>query len=235
MNFSNRSMALVAGISLVLMALAAGFSVGYMQSTLLVPGDGDATLSNLQAQTGLFQAGIGGWILIFLLDIIVAVALFLFFKKSNASLNWVTAILRLLYAVVLGLAILQFFPILQLVSNGDMLPEPSRGVAILNYWSGFENIWNLGLIVFGGHLFFLGWLALRTRPIPRIWGYLLLIAGVSYTFISASNSFSLLPEETIATINMVLAVPMTIAELGFAIWLIWRGGRTRQVSFSLPS
>jgi len=75
MKSKQRAQAIVAGISLIIMALSAAFSYGYILSGMVVQGDPAATFEQLTTKNTLFKAGLGGWLLIFLTDLIVAIAL----------------------------------------------------------------------------------------------------------------------------------------------------------------
>jgi hypothetical protein len=215
---SNRSIALLAGISLLLMALAAGFSFGYVHSGLVVPGNPEFTHQNLTESTTLFRAGILGWLLVFLLDILVAWALYVFFKPVNERLSLLAGWLRLAYTIFLGAAIGNL--VIALNSLSTQLPDE-----LMLFLTSFESLWSVGLIVFGLHLLLLGYLALKMERLHWIFGILLIIGGIGYSLIHAAKF--MLPEfgGQIAAVEMVMSVPMALAEIGFAIWLIVRGGR----------
>ena len=102
---TQRSSALVAGISILVMALVAGITYGYLHGNIMVANDAQATFQNLQTSTGAFEAEISGWLIIFVLDAIVAWALFHFFAKANKSLSFLSSLLRIIYTVILGTAI----------------------------------------------------------------------------------------------------------------------------------
>lgn len=232
MNESNtnapRRYALISGISLVLMAVVAGFSYGYVHSSLINMEDAQTTYQNLTGAKGLFTAGILGWIIIFLLDAIVAWALYLFFASTSKALAFTSSFLRIAYTAVLGIAIYNLPKALQLI-NGQLPSTDLEDAASLvtQYLTAFNSIWSNGLIIFGLHLMVLGYLAFKAEFVPKIWGWLLMLAGVSYVFVSSMHALSPELAESMNTIEMVLSIPMTIGELGFAIWLIIKGGRTK--------
>ncbi len=208
--------AIRAGVSLLLMAVAAGFSFGHAHSQIVVLGDTNTTLQNLLMSKGLFQAEILGWCLILVLDVIAAWALYHFFKSVNKSISTLTASIRIIYSIILGMAIAQ------LMNIYNMLTETNQVTAqiVMEHFQSFENIWTLGLIVFGFHLIGLGYLALKSKL--RFWGILLIIAGLSYSLVCILKQFQSL--ESLATnLEMILRIPMTVGELGFAVWLLVRG------------
>ena len=60
--------------------------------------------------------------------------------------------------------------------------------------------------------------------IPKILWYITLLAGISYVIVSLLKLGS--PNsEMINSLVMILALPMTIGELGLAIWLLIKGGK----------
>ena len=223
MKLSKRKFALFAGIALVIMGATAAFSFGYVHGRLVVEGDPATTYRNLQSSGPLFTAGIAGWTVIFLCDILVAGALYFFLKDINQRLSLITAWIRAFYALILGVAIFQLIMVLPLLSDG--MPASVNRVHVDGHLQRFAKIWSAGLILFGFHLLGLGWLTLRSGFVPRVFGWLLLFAGISYILLHSAKN--LLPGYAgqVEMAEMILSVPMAIAEIGFALWLIVRGGK----------
>ncbi|WP_417593309.1 DUF4386 domain-containing protein [Owenweeksia hongkongensis] len=222
-NTSLSRFAIIAGALLLLMAITAGFSFGYAHSKIVLLGDANTTLQNLLQSKGLFQAEILGWCLILILDVTVAWALYHFFKSVKKSISALTAWIRIIYSIILGMAIGQLMHIC------NLLEETSEVTAqiVMEHIQSFENIWTLGLIVFGFHLIGLGYLALKSKI--RFWGILLIIAGLSYSLVSILKQFQSV--ESLATnLEMILSIPMTMGELGFAVWLLIRGKKRTAAS-----
>ncbi|MEZ4772485.1 MAG: DUF4386 domain-containing protein [Bacteroidia bacterium] len=228
-DFSQRKTAIIAGVSLVVMAITAGFAFGFVFQGLVVPEDAETTAQNIRASLSLFRAGIFGWLIVLILDILVAWALYQFLKTINQSISLLTAWLRLVYVVFLGAGLLNFVFVLLLTRGENYLQVFDTGQQnsmILMFVNGFSGIWSLGLIVFGLHLLGLGYLALRSGFIPRFLGILLVIAGGSYLIVHLG--FLLLPAYAgVKTAEMILSLPMAVGELGFAIWLLIRGGKPK--------
>jgi hypothetical protein len=223
---TNRKSALIAGIALIIMAVAAGFTYGYIHNTLVIANDPESTFNNLKLNGLLFQTEIYGWLLILILDVVVAWSLYVFFKNENKKLSALTAGFRLVYSAILGMAILNLIQILNIL-NGTF-PE-TAGDQMLFHLNSFENTWSFGLIIFGFHLLLLGILALQSKYIPNFWGILLVFAAVSYSLIHSAKFLFLEFETYIATAEMILSLPMAFGEVGFAFWLIIRGGKSRVV------
>ncbi|GAB2493753.1 MAG: DUF4386 domain-containing protein [Cytophagales bacterium] len=219
MNLSKRKYAIIAGLSLILMAVLAGYAYGFVYGSLVFPGEGQKTLESIQSSIETFQSGIAAWIGIFILDILVAWALHLFLKNVNLHLSQVTAALRILYAAVLGVAIYHQMAALSMVS------KEAASSQILYELEAFEIIWSAGLIFFGLHLIGLGVLCWKAGFVPNFWGGILIFAGFCYSGIHLAKALFSEQIHQIVQVEQVLSLPMAFAEIGLAIWLIWKGGR----------
>ncbi|MEO9476247.1 MAG: DUF4386 domain-containing protein [Cyclobacteriaceae bacterium] len=213
-----RNYALVAGWSILLMAVTAGFAFGYAHSSLVAVGNPILTLTNIQNESGLFGLEIIGWVIILITDILVAWSLYRFFQSVDQKASLITGVIRVVYAAVLAFAIYHLLVVWHLVSQVN--PDAN---ALMELITNFEKYWSLGLIIFGLHLVGLAYLSYKSKAVPKWLGFLLYVAGVSYTLINLGKV--VIPEavEIIAAAERMMSVPMAISELGFAIWLLRKG------------
>jgi len=216
MNKKEKTAGLVAGISLIVMAIAAGFSYGFVQNKL-VNESVEITMRNLVENKSLFFAGLAGWAVIFVTDFIVSVALYIFFKTTSKRISLVTSFIRIIYTLVLGLAILQLISIIPELTNTEAATE------ISSHFASFEKIWSAGLIIFGFHLIGLGYLSIKSKFIRVFLAYLLYIAGVSYVLIHTAKQFTLFSHLLIDSAERILSLPMALGEILLAFWLIYNG------------
>lgn len=223
MQNNEKKQGIIAGIALVIMAIAAGFSFGYAHNNLVT--DSPAiTLQNLIAGKSLFYAELAGWCIIFILDVIVAIALYYFFRSTSKQISLITAAIRIAYTLILGIAIVYLFKIIPI-----LLSTEHNVSETFSYLQLFEKLWSIGLIIFGLHLIGLGYLSVKSKSVHWILGYLLYLGGISYTFIHTAQQLSLFNTEVISSIEKILVLPMTLAEMLLAFWLIYRGFRKSSV------
>lgn len=222
-----RKAALISGVALILMAATAAFTYGYLHNKLVIPGDIKSTIGNLQKSRLLFISEISGLLFILFLDVFVAWSLYVFFEKENPKLSLFTAGLRTVYAVILGVAIYHLILVLKIINESLMVAPDIENLQIWSNLNFFENVWSFGLIVFGFHLLFLGILAFKSNYIPRIWVILLVFAGVFYSLIHSAKIIFPEFEGKMKTAEMILSAPMALGEIGFAFWLIFRGGKPK--------
>ncbi|MFD2672150.1 DUF4386 domain-containing protein [Marinicrinis sediminis] len=218
--------AVVAGGALLIMAVAAFFSYGYVHNSLIDQGDPLHTLQQMEASATLFRMEILGWLLIILCDLLVSWGLYQYFKPIHAAYAVLTGWLRLLYTAILSIAVAQLVVVSSVVEEtrsgfGGTMEEWAMQVWLSI--TAFESIWSMGLIIFGLHLIVAGLVALRAVHIPKWIGSLLILAGISYTLINLMYRIVPELESVTAILEMILMAPMMIGELGFAIWLLLRG------------
>ncbi|MCG7345852.1 DUF4386 domain-containing protein [Sporosarcina sp. ACRSL] len=218
-----RKYAFLAGMSLLIMAIAASFSYGFVYGNLVVQGDANATFNNIQSSVFLFTTGIFGWIVILFADIVVAWALYIFLTPIHKNLSLLGAWLRLVYSAILGIAIMNLLVVLLLARSTD-IAQPAAYMML--FLQAFESIWSLGLIIFGCHLMVIGYLAFKSN-IPKVISVLLVLASIGYIAIHFVTSFFSQLDTVISILNVLFTVPMVAGELGFGIWLLVRGGKIR--------
>lgn len=228
---NQRKYALTAGTSLIIMAFVAFFSSGFAHASLVVKGNASATYHNIMAEPLLFKAEIFGWVIILITDIVVAWAFYVFLKPIHTNLSLLGAWLRLIYAAILGIAILNLLFVLLLTKNTTYLSFfkiDQLQAQIMLYLEAFESIWSIGLIIFGGHLMIVGYLTFKSASVPKIISIFLLLASIGYIVIHLCSTFSPEYDKFISILQIVFSIPMIAGELVFGIWLLLRGGKTSQ-------
>ncbi|RSK29480.1 DUF4386 domain-containing protein [Bacillus sp. HMF5848] len=219
-----RKAAVISGIALLIMTIAAFFAQGYVHSSLVVKGDAVTTLENIQASQSLFRLQILGWLIIVITDLIVSWGFYVFLKPFHREYALLAGWLRLLYTAILAIAVSH------LVVANSTLQESVIGEALGNMpqqvmWSitAFEAIWSVGLIIFGLHLITVGLVVMKTKHIPKVISILVFLAGFSYSLIHFMYGFIPQLEGFTQILEMTLMAPMFIGELGFGIWLLVKG------------
>ena len=217
---NQRRIAITTGISLVIMAIVAGFSVGYAYAEFYNLEQLEFLKDSILQNMGLYQSMLIGILIILILDLLVSYTLYKFFEDDNKRMSFLSGVIRVVYTVIFGIA--TYYLTKNLNTN-----ELTNQIANSNFQQ-FQVIWNGGLVVFGFHILLIGFLMKLHMRIPKILWYLTLIAGVSYVVVhllklGSPNS------EMVKNLEMILALPMAIGELGLAIWLLIKGGKETRV------
>ncbi len=200
------------GGALYLVIIVAGIVGPLLTSAqLIVPDDVDATARNIAASPELWRLGIGANILMQLCDVPVMLILFLLLSPVNKNV----ALLALLFNIVQTATLVANQ--LTLVA-AQLLSADQPGltdIAIQAYSYGEA----LGLVFFGFTLLSVGYLIRHSGYLPWILGLLIQVAGASYIV----NSFLLLAAPDVDVANIALLVPIFVAELSLALWLLVKG------------
>ena len=220
---NKRSSALVIGLSLLVMAVAAGIAFGAIHSTLIDISQAEQTMDNLRANLWRWYLEILLWVVIIVTDLLVSWGIFHYFSNDNMRLSVMTAGLRVIYTLILAVAVSQLVFVSASVRGGN-----TQGVMVL--LTRFDRFWSCGLILFGIHLILLSVASFRYAN--KFIGILLLAAGVSYFLIHTMEGFLPRFSDFTGRLESVLAIPMTLGEMVFALWMIIRGGKTKKKAVS---
>ncbi len=216
--------AVIAGIALILMTFLGPIANFSVLGKLVVPGNATETVDNIIASEGLFRIGICIFLIVAILDVIVAWALYVFLKPVNRSLSLLTAWFRVVYATLLAVILIYLIEVLQLLGGADYLSVYEAGqlhARVMLSIQDFSMGWQMGLIIFGIHLLTLGYLVYRSGYAPRYLGVLLVIAGLGYMTDGIGRIIS--PDY-----HAGVAMFTFIGEVILMFWLLIRG---RKVSF----
>ena len=216
-NHSKRRLALIIGMGLILMAFIAAFSAPVISGMFV---SGSASLASPQVMYSFsnFTGAVIGWVGIFVLDILVSIGVYQFYKNENPKEALITTLLRLIYSAFLGVAILQLL----------QLSDATPAMDIYEHVNRFDVIWSWGLIAFGLHLITLGilfnneggkkWISITIKA-------LLIIAGLGYMILNIGILIVPNPVAFKACIQPLFLIPFILGEVLFAVWMIVKGGK----------
>ena len=223
-----RAAARIAGVSYVLLFALSLFANFFVREALVVTDDAAATAANILESEGLFRLGMVSFLFIFVLDVVVSWALYIVFRDANRDVSLLAAWFRLVYTVFLGVALVFFFQALQLIGGAEFLTafnSEQLNAQALVALDTFNSAWLIGLVGFGIHLMFLGYLVLTSRYAPRALGYLLVVAGAAYVTDTAAHSLLGNYTDYETLFLTIVAVPSIIAEGWMGLWLLLRAGK----------
>ena len=222
---SMRLCAIVAGLGILLMAILAPIANFGILPHLIVPGDAQGTFSNIVNSAGSFRIAVVCFLIVALLDIVVAWALYVVLSPVNKNLSLFAAFFRLVYAGVFASAIGSLAHISQLIKGTDSALKPEMAqvqAQAMFLFNSFQVVWDMSLVIFGFHLAILGILVFRSGYFPRFLGVFVLIASFGYVvdgFIKL-----LLPDST-----LVITTVTFVGEVLLMVWLFLRGIRGFEV------
>ncbi|WP_417588952.1 DUF4386 domain-containing protein [Pararhodobacter oceanensis] len=229
---TSRAYARVAGALYLIIAFAGGFAILYVPSALNVPGDPAATFANIAQRRGLFHAGLVGDLVMITAEVLLSVMLYFIFRPVSATLSLAASYARLMMVAVMAAMLFFHAGALALADGAVPLGSFSQvqrlELAGLMRYIHDSGVW-IWQIFFFLHLLLLGTLVMRSGLYPRLLGAGLILGGTGY-LVESVQMFAL-PEATLlAGVKVALLLIVTLAEVGFALWLLFRGPRVRQSS-----
>ena len=220
---SPSTMARIAGVLYLIIAVVAVFAHMVIPQQLIVPGDAAATAANIAANQTLFRVGlVGGELIILLSEIVLTVLLYELLKPVNKTLSLLAAVSRLAMTIIHGLNLLNYYFVLQLVDGGNLAtafaPEQVQALVTM-FLDAHSTGFSIGVAFLVIHVFTLGYLIVKSGYFPKALGYLFIAAGVGYLVDTAG--LLLVPGYT--TTPAVIALVIAVAEIAFPVWLLVKG------------
>jgi hypothetical protein len=188
----------------------------------MVPGDAAATAHNITVAGLTYRLGILTGFVTHILFILLVVSLY----KLLAEVDRSQALLMVLF-VSIGVAValanlLNKFAPLVLLSGGDywsVFTKPQLDALALGFLRFHSSGAALIMGFWGLWLFPFGILVIKSGFLPRILGFLLLVAGVAY--LTSSVTSMVLPEYRIVVSRVM--TPLYVGEVPIIFWLLIKG------------
>jgi hypothetical protein len=216
---SQRRVVLATAFSLLLMALLAPFAQFGVLKTLIVPADAAATTNNIAASLGLFQAAILAFLIVAILDVVVAWGFYVLLRPVNRGLARLVGSLRIVYAAVFAFALVNLVDAARLVDGaaGMALQSGPFQAQVAASVASFDTGWHVALGIFGLHLVGLGALLFMFAA-PRLLAALVVLAGAGYLADSVGTIL-------IADYGLTISTFTFVGEALLFFWLFWRAAR----------
>jgi len=210
---SLRTAAVIGGLGLLLMAILAPIAQFGVLQGVIVDGDAAATAANIAESEGMFRVAIACFLLVAVLDAVVALALYVVFRPVNAFLSGLTAMLRIVYGAMFAVSLTGLVTAAQLATGSNQ-----DSAQVLASVDAFQTGWDIALAVFGTHLLLLGILVFQSGAWRGILGLLVLITSAGYLIDGWGRL--LLPGY-----DLMLVTFTFVGEVVLMIWLLWESAR----------
>jgi len=212
MNTDRRAM-VIGGLGLLLMAILAPIAQFGVLDGLIVDGDAEKTAHNIAASQGSFVFAVGSFLIVAVLDVVVAAALYVVLRPVNRPLSALAALLRIVYAALFALAILNLVSVASMAGGAES--DPAATMTSVN---AFQTGWDTALAVFGLSLLVLGIVVVQAGWGRRIVGVLVIASSIGYMVDGFGRILS-------SDYSLKLATFTFIGEVVLMVWLLWKGFR----------
>lgn len=225
---STQQQARFAGFLYLLLAVSAPFGLLYVPGRLIVSGNATATADNIRASAWLLRLGIASELIHQTIAVFLVLALYRLFKAVDESLARQVVIFGALLSVpIMFVNVLNDVAALSLVSGADFLSvfgKPQLDALAYLFLQLHGKGITVASVFWGLWLFPFGMLVIRSGFIPRVFGVLLMIAGVAYL----ASSFTTLVLPRYAPLVEQVAMPLYFGEIPIIFWLLIRGASSQR-------
>lgn len=216
---NEKLIARLSGLAYLGIFISGFFANFYVLEGLVVKGDIQLTHQNFIENPVQFSQGIGAFVLMILLDILLAIPLYKLLQDENKRLAFISSTLRLVNGVYFIFALSYLIDIYNKVFQKPAILESVLEESL----NSFNTHWAVALIIFGVHLIVLGNLVRKSKKFPLIIGVLLSLAGIGYLLDSAAQIGLFSDENIKALFANIVVVTGVLGEMSFTIFLLIKG------------
>ncbi len=224
---SLKNTARIAGLLYLILVITGVYGIMYIPSQIIVPGDSVSTAKNMISNELLFRTGALNDIIsntIFLFLVLVLYRLFKQVNENQAKLMFALVIVQIPIVFMMEAFNITSLMILKgnLLKTFELSQRQDLAMLFLkinDYGTlPLEMFWGLWLLPFG-------LLVYKSEFIPRIFGILLVIAGIAYMIDSA---IALLFPSLSSFVNQPTLLLVAIGEISITFWLLIKGVKTKE-------
>ncbi|MEV7009696.1 DUF4386 domain-containing protein [Streptosporangium sp. NPDC051022] len=223
---SPRSLARIAGLFYLVVAVLGGFAHFFSRGEVYRPGDATGTARNVVANAGLVRAGFVADLVQAVFFLLLAMTFYLLLKHVNKNAARTMVIFVAVAVSIICLNMVHQLAALLVATDasyaGALGAQGSDALVLL-----MLDLQHYGYLVaqifFGLWLLPLGYLVHRSGMFPRVLGVLLVLGCAGYLL----DTFALfLAPDLGAALEPFAVAPAAVAEISMLLWLFVKGVRT---------
>jgi hypothetical protein len=216
---SNQTLARVAGLLYLVVAVCGGWAQLVVRPQLHVPGDAAATAGNIAESATLFRAALVADIVTIVCFVLVALMLYAVFRTVSQEIALAMVVLNTIAVAIMGVNNLNHLGAL-LAATGDGLGAASTDELALLFMELHAQGYLVAQVFNGLWLLPLGYLVVRSRYKPL--GVLLMIGAFGYP---ASSVLTWTLPSAPDSVHMALSLLTAAGEAWLMLWLLITGVR----------
>jgi len=205
-DISRRKAARVAGIGLLIIAIAGAYIYYALNAIVIVPGDATAkAFNNIKANELLLGIFIASVLIMFTCNVVVVLALYILLKPVKKESTLLTVVFRLINTIIFTFNMFLLFI------------EPLL----------FNFVHMIGIVFYALHILILGYIIFQSGDIPRIFGVLLMIGGALGYLIEVLTYFFFPNYGWLASPGLTVAA---ITEISLSVWLLLKSAKIPEMN-----
>lgn len=225
-NLSTKTKARIAGFLFLSTAVMTMFSLLYVRGELISIRDATTTANKILANESLFRLGIAVNLIAQIFQLLLALALYELFRKVNKTLSLLMFASKIVSLTLAVTGILGNFAALHLITNGEFLSglslEQSNSLSLL-FFRLTNEMQGLLEIFWLPTNFSLGLLIIKSKFIPKIFGYLMILGSFGFAInVIAKLLFPDVNLQILLTTTMILGASGGLPTI---FWLLIMGAK----------
>ena len=227
-----KSTARLAGLLYLIVVVTGFFSLAYVPTQLMVPGNIASTIQNLSTSTTLFRLGIYAGMLCYATFVLLPLVLYKLLQAVNKYYAVAMVALALVSVPLSLMAVAEKFAILTLLGDGaysTALSTEALQAQVAWRLDQYSNIISITSIFWGLWLFPFGYLVFRSRFLPGILG-IFLMAGCFGYLLNFTGGFLFPAAYDTLGISGYVSIPSALGEIGTCLWLLIVGVKKRTLA-----
>jgi hypothetical protein len=212
---SPRLTARIAGALYLLTILTGIYAQGFVSGKLIVDGDAAATASNILAHRDLFHLGFAVYLVEMACQVAVTALFYVLLKPAGRSVALVAAFISLVGCTIKTFGRVFFITPLFVLGGEHYLgvfnAEQLQALALL-FLDVNDHAAAMALVFFGFESILTGYLIIRSTFLPRILGWVSIVAGAGWlSFLYPPLGYRLF---------LYVALPALLGSLALIVWLL---------------
>jgi len=214
--------ATVAGLCYLAVIAGGLFAQVVVRGPLVVDGDAAATAAAIAASEALWRLGLAVHLLYLIPALTMKVILYGLFRSTEPTLARLALAFGVAAVTVEAVALVYLYVPLALLENGASGLAGLEDASALIYLATqlFATGFAFSLLLFAGFCALIGVLILRSQLVPRAIGGMMIVAGLCYV---VNTTALIVSPGFFARINPAILLPILVAELSLALWLLLKG------------
>lgn len=215
--------ATLAGLCYLSVIAGGLFAEVMVRQALIVPGDAAATARAILSHETLWRLGLAVHLLYLVPALAVNVIVSGLFRAIEPTLARLALVFGVAAVTVEAVSLVYLYVPLVISEHGTALAALDDAPALIYLATQlFAAGFGFSLLLFAGFCTGIGVLILRSRLVPRVIGAMMVLAGLCYLV----NTLALVVSPGVfERINPAILLPILLAELSLALWLLVKGIR----------
>ncbi len=221
---SNREVARLAGMFYLALIVFGLFTQFFARTNFIVEGDSLATTQAITENMELFRFGLISDLISHSLYFLLALTLYKLLKPVNKTLSMLFLLMVSINVAILNVNMFNHLAVVLILADPSALATFSSqqiSEVVMFLLDMHKHGYVIAQLYFAGWLIPLGYLVKRSGLFPRIWGWLIMLAGFFYGL----DFFVTFLAPSLASVTETLTGVAFGLEFLFCLWLLFRGAK----------